>query len=529
MPVERSLKLSAVAVRARELARRMGLAGFWSWWAHELAAIVPSGARVAWRRRRTRPMVYFEGDTATLYQPVVNNGSVHLTPGARIALAGDAVAVQDAGRAAIAGLALPGHPEIAGATRIIIAVPPRDVLRKRLKLPAAVEEQLRQTLTYDLDRHTPFKPEEIYFDAVVLGRDKELNLITVDFAAIRRAVADPLIARVEAWGGNAVALVPGPVQALGTTRVNLLPPERRPRRTPWKRWQFWLPIGALTLFALIAIVLPLWQKREYAIALNEATLEARQRALVSEKLRDELDRQVGDFNFALERKYSFPGAIVVLEDVSRALPDDTWLTTFEMRSVGPRGKDQQRELSLRGESGNAGRLVSLLEESGRLTGAAPRSPTTKIQPGPGEIFDIGAKVKPVTPPATQPLVIASAAGAVAPVPPAPTPAPAAPGSPATAAPAAPAVPPTPAPTSTSSTPASATPPAPAATPRAATPASSTPANVAPPPAPPAMVAPTAPPAVPPRPSRGASAVSPTRVETPAPMDIGTVNQTGEAQ
>jgi len=191
-------------------------------------------------------------------------------------------------------------------------------------------------------------------------------------------------------------------------------------------------------------VLPLWQKREYAIALLHDTEIARSQAAVSETLRAELERQVSDYNFALERKFAFAPTVQILDDVTRLLPDDTWLTQLEVRTS--RTKDTQRELSLRGESANAGRLVSVLEESKLFTQAAPRSPITKIQPGPGEIFDVGAQLKPLVPPQGAPIVIASAKPAVPGTPPpaAPTPAPAAP--PATTPPvppssASPAVPP----------------------------------------------------------------------------------------
>src|SRR5204862_6204707 len=102
-----------------------------------------------------------------------------------------------------------------------------------------------------------------------------------------------------------------------------------------------------------------------------------------------------------------------------------------------RGKDGQRELTLRGESANAGRLVSLLEDSKLFTQAAPRSPTTKIQPGPGEIFDVGAQLKPSPPPQATPLDL------TAPPPPPLPPPPSTPRAraPAPAAPAAVATPP----------------------------------------------------------------------------------------
>ncbi|HYR01407.1 MAG TPA: PilN domain-containing protein, partial [Casimicrobiaceae bacterium] len=120
-----------------------------------------------------------------------------------------------------------------------------------------------------------------------------------------------------------------------------------------------------------------------------------------------------------------PSLVQVLEDITKTLPDDTWLTQLDVRG-GTRGKEARRELLLRGESANAGRLVSLLEDSKAFVEAAPRSPTTKIQPGPGEIFDLGALVAPVPPPPTLELVSSTAtAGAAAPAAPVPATPPAA--------------------------------------------------------------------------------------------------------
>jgi general secretion pathway protein L len=148
----------------------------------------------------------------------------------------------------------------------------------------------------------------------------------------------------------------------------------------------------LGIVALVVTALPIWQKRGYAITLAQLADQAKVQADASSALRDELERLTGDYNFALQRKYTFPAALQVVEDVTKLLPDDTWLTQFEMKTTA-RGKDARREIVLRGESANAGRLVSLLEDSKVFEQAAPRSPTTKIQPGPGEIFDLGAQLK----------------------------------------------------------------------------------------------------------------------------------------
>jgi len=435
MPADRDLALPSPGATRRELARRLGVEGFWRWWLSMLASLVPSGPRTALERRRMRPVVAFDGDVASMWLPYARAGRIVLEQTGQTSLTGDPGTVVAEGRKALAALARAGTAPV----KVAIALPPRAVLRKSLVLPLAVEHELRQALAYDLDRHTPFKPDELYFDAQVVGRDAARGQIRVDLATARRAQVDAAVAHAEAWGAKVVAVTPSTPPALALSGLNLLPPERRNGARFAKRWQFWLPIALLAAVALVAVVLPVWQKRDYAIALNGIAAQSMQQAAVSESLRTQLERQTGDYNFALERKYAYPGAVRVLEDVTHLLPDDTWLTQLELKSVS-RGKDAQRELSLRGESANAGRLVTLLEDSKLFTQAAPRSPTTKIQPGPGEIFDVGAQLKPL--PQPEPVTLASA-GKPSPapspgtltVPAAPMPAPdagAAPAAPATA-------------------------------------------------------------------------------------------------
>ncbi|MGA8032341.1 MAG: pilus assembly protein PilM, partial [Casimicrobiaceae bacterium] len=377
--------LSAIAAQARDLTRRLGLAGFGRWWAQELWSFVPARAKDSIERRRARPVLVFDGKVATLWRPQVN-GRLRLVESAKIPLDAGETSVVAAGRAALAAVARPGSP----GAEVIVALPPRAVLRKTLTLPAAIEDDLRQALAFDLDRHTPFRADEIYFDAAVVDRDASRNALIVDLVAVRRAIVDPMLRHAENFGARVVAVVADPPERAAASRVNLLPDDRRTEASTWTRWRVVAPAALLAILALAALVLPLWQKRQEAIALVKVSEGARRRAEASEALRSELERKVGDYNFALQRKYAYPGTVQVLDDVTRILPDDTWLTQFEFHTG--RGKDATRDIVLRGESANAGRLVALLQDSKLFTQAAPRSPTTKIQPGPGEIFDVGAQV-----------------------------------------------------------------------------------------------------------------------------------------
>jgi len=409
----------------RDTAQRLGLIEFWRWWTGELSAFVPSPLRNVMARQRLRPIVVFGRDEATIWELDTSSDRLAYLPGTRVPLHGDATQTELSGRAAIDALRKRTRAGAQGP-QVVLALTPQQVLRKRLSYPALVENNLAHVLGYDLDRHTPFESDELYHDVAIVGRDPARNEIKVELVAALKTVVDQLRRHIEAWGGEVVAIIPELPRAdaapLSADRLNLLPDEERaPRR--FRHWQVVVPIVLAIALIATAIVIPIANKREQAIALLHQTEQARVQAAAADALRQQLEHSVEDYNFVLSRKYAYPSALQLLDDVTRLLPDDTWLTTLELKSF-PKGKEPaHREILLRGESANAGRLVTLLEDSHLFEQVAPRSPTTKIQPGPGEIFDVGAQLKPLPMPASVPIAVATNSAAAAP--PANTPAPAA--------------------------------------------------------------------------------------------------------
>ncbi|MEP7061724.1 MAG: PilN domain-containing protein [Betaproteobacteria bacterium] len=439
-------EFAAANLSIADLARRFGLAGFGAWWLHELTSLVPARARSAIERRRLRPVIALDGERITFWRPSLQGEATGMREAASIAANADTATIAAQGRAAIDTI----FTMSSGSRDVTLALGPRQVLRRRLKLPSAVEDNLRATIGYDIDRLTPFKAEDLHFDAVVIDRDAARREITVDVVTVRRRVIEQAVALARSFGANVVTIVADAPRDAAASRLNLLTPEDRVEGSLWLRWRFLLPLLLLLALAAAVAIVPLWHKRDYAITMMHTADAAAVRAQQSDRLRSELDRMVGEYNFALERKYSTPGVAQVLDEVTRLLPDDTWLTQFEVKS-SIRGKVAQRELFMRGESANAGKLISLLENATLVGQAAPRSPTTKLQPGPGESFDIGTQLKSIPPPQKTALTETikppppPVVAAPAPVPPAqPAPAPAAkaaaeraPDLPSAAAPAAP--------------------------------------------------------------------------------------------
>ena len=56
---------------------------------------------------------------------------------------------------------------------------------RRVTMPAATEENLRQVLGFEMDRLTPLRADEVYFDYRVVSRDAAAGQIAVQLAVAR--------------------------------------------------------------------------------------------------------------------------------------------------------------------------------------------------------------------------------------------------------------------------------------------------------------------------------------------------------
>ena len=354
---------------------------FWRWWRDELVQLLPMTVRSRLQHRRLLPVVVTSETQWELWTPSLANNRAARVKQTVLDMTTEP---DDRVREAIARLASP----------VALLMPAAMVLRRTLTLPLALEENLKQALTYDLDRHTPFPADELYFDAQVISRNPDRSEMQVVLAATQRANADRIMKELREEGAEVVALLVDPPENV-SSRLNLLPTEDRPSWLPWQRWAIAGGVALLVVLLLAAIALPIIQKRAYAIKLHEKADATQAQAMAVTRVHDELDQLVADYDFVPEKKGLYPSTVHVLDEITKLLPDDTWLTQMEIKNTTG-NKEVRHEVFLRGESAHASRLVTLLEDSGLVAQAAPRSPITSIKTSSGgtaEMFDIGAQIK----------------------------------------------------------------------------------------------------------------------------------------
>ena len=258
-----------------------------------------------------------------------------------------------------------------GAVARGLLLPSSQVLRRVLPLPAAAEPRLREVLGFELDRQTPFSPDQVTYQGRVLARDPATQQLQVELWVLPRARLD---AEVQALGALAESLSGIDVVEPDGRRhgLNLLPTSGQLRRMePAARLN--AALGAIAVVCLLAaMALTLHNRSERLEQFRRDVATANDAARQARLLRNQLETSAAAANFLATHRAERPTMLEVLAELTRLIPDDTSLDKLAIN---------EGKLVVVGQSRAAPALVALLQESPllrdpALSGAVQADPRT---------------------------------------------------------------------------------------------------------------------------------------------------------
>jgi general secretion pathway protein L len=266
---------------------------------------------------------------------------------------------------------------------VVIELPSEHLLKRIVNLPASTEERLADVLQFEMDRFTPFTGKQVYCEHRVIGRDPDNNQITVQLVIVRRSLVDRLLNVLDECGLDAAAVTAS--AGSGAEGCNLLPKEMR-AGNGLRRRILPLSLGAVCGTLLIAaLTLPLIAQQNTIRAIEREMAELRPLAQEVAGTRDEISALLGEQGFFSSKRAELPTTIQLLDEITRRVPDNTWLVRLEVR--GPK-------LGIQGESEGASSLLALLEASDLIENATFSSPVTKNPRTSNDRFAIEARIRP---------------------------------------------------------------------------------------------------------------------------------------
>ncbi len=259
-----------------------------------------------------------------------------------------------------------------------LKLPESMVLHKQLRLPDSVGENLRQVLGFEMDRLTPFQVDQVLYDCRVVKRDTQQQKLEIELALVRRDKVEPWLQAL-----NEMRLAPAVIAPAGSwSGANLLPPTQRGNGSATARMT--RVLWGLSLILIIAVLIsPLLQKRALVEALGADLSKVRREANQVVNLRDQVEQSLGSARAVLDRRMRRRPVLEVLRDVTRLLPDDTWVQQLEFKGD---------TLQLRGESAQALGLIERLESSPLLQDVGFLSPVVQMAGKGRERFNLSARI-----------------------------------------------------------------------------------------------------------------------------------------
>lgn len=272
---------------------------------------------------------------------------------------------------------------------MVYCLPPEKTLRRQLLLPLAARENLRQVLAFEMDRQTPFRQDQVYFDyrsAATASGELDVTLVV----APKSLVETDLQALKQA--GLALDAMDVRTGAGETAGFNLLPKELRANRR-----DVWLVVnGLLGLVFLSVLGLVMHQSlenRRLALSDLRAKVNAvRAEALQVAKNRKDLKNAVDGANFLGDKKRAQSVLSDILLDLTRRLGNDTWLQRLTVRQ-----ENDRQVLELQGQSKEAAALITVLQKSPYIENPTLQGAITPDSRTGKEQFVIQSKVKAAAP------------------------------------------------------------------------------------------------------------------------------------
>ena len=165
--------------------------------------------------------------------------------------------------------------------------------------------------------------------------------------------------------------------------VNLLPlTRRRARRLDVKNLNMALT-ALLAVLLFTAVTIPIVQKNRAIEALEAQVQAAAAEAREGAELRRDLEKMAAASQFLVEKKASDVMIVELVDEVSRILPDHTWIARLDLSGD---------ELQIQGQSSASASLIGVVESSPWFENARFSSPVVQITGTDNDRIHISATV-----------------------------------------------------------------------------------------------------------------------------------------
>ncbi len=274
--------------------------------------------------------------------------------------------------------------EILRGAQVELVLQPDRFMFRLLELPRRASDFLEGIIRAQIDRLTPWSAADAafgWYPSTETANDR----MEVTIAATARTLLAPFISAIASLGADTIVVLAAlqhPQPDIAAIKICEQKTGQAADQRRIRRILILLLVGA-GAFSAVSVA---------ASAVIGGVIEGQ---------RDDLTRRIAERRAAMQpghdgtneaaldlqrHKHETPSSVIVIEALSRVLPDDTYLT--ELRILGDK-------LQIVGVTRNAPSLIRLIEQTSHFSRATFFAPTTRSPSESGERFSIEAHIEPV--------------------------------------------------------------------------------------------------------------------------------------
>ncbi|GBF27464.1 hypothetical protein MnTg02_02517 [bacterium MnTg02] len=267
--------------------------------------------------------------------------------------------------------------------QVLLRLSADDVLQRTIQIPKAALDVIEPVLSNQMERMVPWPENETRYGYDIVGPNEtaqdqlDVNVVATSQSRLNAALADAGRLGLKPY---AVDFAPTTEQGTG---IVLVSNEPAPQTIMASRLRGFLGV----LFAVSATIGAVGL---YYLLGNEAQSRDLDKQISTVEARIENIRQLNAENTKLlkehqrlvEQKRNEPAAMVLIESLSRALPDNAFLTQLEIHG---------NDIRIVGKSADATSLIQRLEDTAQFKDVRFSAPTTRDKSDGLETFSIAAR------------------------------------------------------------------------------------------------------------------------------------------
>jgi general secretion pathway protein L len=285
----------------------------------------------------------------------------------------------------------PATKRIVSAARkglVLMELPSKDVISRWMNIPAKARQFLPGIVSNQIDRLSPWQTDQAVYGFVAENSPQDPAVLNVRVMVSSRTIIDAARREISSIGltldriivNNGDGKSIGPIILWSRTTDEPLEGIKRVRRSILLGFALYVGLAvALTLWAIISAAAIRGQIDNVEVSLKGVQRHLQGiRSASTNAAQDSAER-------AWIAKQTLPSTLLLLETISKALPDTAYLTDLQF---------ERTTVRMIGLAADVPSLISPLEQSGRLTEVHFSGPMTRGSDASRYRFQIEAHVEP---------------------------------------------------------------------------------------------------------------------------------------